>query len=207
MVRRCTCCLGAFFGLFFRGKLAVSFRECIYATAVSDLLRFFHPSFPNPGFDTFPESSSGFLFLFWHFWPGKTFNYKNSDGRCDVTFYAESKSRLWLGVIRKNESASSCGFLSLKMSCHPGGRKPAFWEHDAPIVFQGLPYISIYQFWVVLSSTLKRGLKWWSHPPVFTGDMNFAKPHQGVCSLPIQAASFSVAVDLAEAEPKKVEQW
>lgn len=52
----------------------------------------------------------------------------------------------------------------------------------------------------------KRGLKWWSHPPVFTGDMNFAKPRQGVCSLPIQAASFSVVVDLAEAEPKKVEQ-
>ena len=94
----------------------------------------------------------------------------------------------------------------MKMSCHPGGRKPAFWEHDAPMLFQGLPYIIHISILGGFKQHPKRGLKWWSHPPVFTGDMNFAKPHQGVCSLPIQAASFSVVVDLAEAEPKKVEQ-
>ena len=48
------------------------------------LSRFFHPSFPNPGFDTFPEIPFS-TYLTWE----NNF-YKNSDGRCDVTCYANS---------------------------------------------------------------------------------------------------------------------
>lgn len=176
MVRRWTCCLGAFFGVFFWGQFSLlAFRECIKCYCS---LRFFRDSFIHHFQiqDLIPSRK----FRFPRIWPGKTFLQKQ-----------------WWQMRRHilcKFSKHVCYDLgwSVRMKVQVHENVMSSWWSQASILgtrrTHAIPGFAIYIHISILGGFKqhpKRGLKWWSQ-------------HQGMCSLPIQAASFSVVVDLAE---------
>lgn len=136
-----------FFWPFFGGQFSLlAFRECIKCYCS---LRFFRDSFIHHFQiqDLIPSRK----FRFPRIWPGKTIFTKTVMADATSHFMQiQQTCLLWLGVISKNESASSwkCHVILVVASQHSGNTTHPCYSRVCHI-------LSIYQFWVVLSSTLK----------------------------------------------------